>query len=345
MEYNTSIMKKSEIISLLLVAAAIGALLIAYFVRNDLLKPWIFLLSVALLIASLNPTSSKSKSVLTPGGNRVARVVAYFFIGMMGLGFVGLLLAPFIPSADIGVFGTIIIYGLFLVQLVSWFSYFYPRRWMARRLRWMVGEAQMPISQTGTGKGKILYTKEDNDGVSYSYIPSESHFFITRVMYLNPARYEKEYEERKYQLQVRMQQTQISLAWGISDCVSCLSFEVSIRLDKQDAKKDNVCRIREVIVDLAKEDFNQHLFTRLILDDETVHLETFHYQIIKMVIASADGDVERYDVSEFPYQRSEHFSEIVSKLSEDNRLDKLQSGELITEDEFEQVWLNASSSI
>ena len=111
MEYNTSIMKKSEIISLLLVAAAIGALLIAYFVRNDLLKPWIFLLSVALLIASLNPTSSKSKSVLTPGGNRVARVVAYFFIGMMGLGFVGLLLAPFIPSADIGIFGSIIIYG------------------------------------------------------------------------------------------------------------------------------------------------------------------------------------------------------------------------------------------
>ena len=334
-------MKKVEIISLLLVVAAIAGLLIAYFVENGLLTPWLFLLSLLSLIGAIDPTFSKQNRLRPQKNNRVGRAVTWLFIGMLGVGYVALLIAPFIPWLNVGIFYSLFIYGLSLVLLICWFQDFYPRRWMSRRLRWLEGKERLAISQTGAGKEKILFTW-DKDGITYTYLPSVHLFFISREMFMNPARYEKEYDERKYQLQVRTEQTRISHAWSISDCESSLSFKVTIRMKKQDATKDNVCRLRDVVVDLAKDDFNQHLFSRLMLDDEMAFMETFHYQIIRMVLISADGNVECFNMREEPYQQSKHLSRIISMLRKE-RLDKLQPEDLIEKDEFERIWFNETS--
>lgn len=337
-------MRKVEIVSLIIVVVAIAGVVIASQMESEILRPWIFLLSFLLFIAAGNPTFSKSKSSKLQEKNRVGRAVGWLFIGLMAVGYVLMLLSPFIPSTGMGIFPALVIYGCSLIFLIFWYRDFSMRRWMSCRLRWLTGNGKMPISQIGRGKELMLYTYKDKDGVSYAYSPSERQFFMFLTMFMNPARYEKEYEERKYQLQVRTEQTKIEHAWGISDCESSLSFKVSIRLTKKNSTKDNVCRLRDVIVDLTKDDFNQHLFTRIMVDDEEIFIEIYHYQLIRMLIVGAAGNAERYDLREETDSLSEQFFKIIDKLSEEQRLDKLRPEDLIEKDEFEHLWLNGEDS-
>ena len=172
----------------------------------------------------------------------------------------------------------------------------------------------------------------------YSYRPSEKRVYITRTMYLNPLRYENDYKERKSQIELRMEQTPIRFDWNVSDCNSILSFTVSVRLKKQNATKENVCCLRDVLKDLAKEDFDEHLFSKLMFDEDTVYLEFHHYNLIRMVLVDASGHIEHYSPQEPSEEPSERMDEIFWEIFEDNRMDRLQPGDLIDADEFERIW-------
>ena len=178
----------------------------------------------------------------------------------------------------------------------------------------------------------------DQNGLRYDYLPSEKTFHIYQTMYLNPRCYEKEYEERRCQLQKQIEQVQIPQVHCKTECDSNSSFSVSLRLKKRDATKENVCRIRDILKDLAKEDFNQHLFTRFVFDDDTVYLETYHYDIIRMMLVSAKGNVEHYNMQGPSYEPSERMDELYWEIDEDYLLYKLQPKDLIEAEEFERIW-------
>jgi hypothetical protein len=74
-------------------------------------------------------------------------------------------------------------------------------------------------------------------------------------MYTNPKRHPKEYEERKYQFQTRMEQTRIPFKGWISPPENPKNFLISVRIKKNFATPENIRIIRNVFVELSKEDY------------------------------------------------------------------------------------------
>ncbi len=332
-------LKKGEIVSLLLVVASIVGWIITFQMKIGDARKWMSILSLGLVAMSIDPTfflrrqSSKTKET-----NRVGRAVCYLFVVAAAV-FMLLMLfaAPFISEVSIGGYILILVFFTFFLIVVLR-SLYSAHGWLSRRLRWLKGKKQLTITSEGKGRKKVLYSDDDEKGISYAYKPAERLFFVNRTMYLNPARLEKEYSERKHQLQVRMKQTNIPLKWEISKCDGSLSFRASIGLLKKDATKENVCRIRNVMRSLAKEDFDQHLFSKHVFDDETVYMDSYHYQIIRMVLVGADDTVERYcpqDASDDAYER---LDEKYWAMYDEARMTNIKPADLIEADEFERIW-------
>lgn len=76
-------------------------------------------------------------------------------------------------------------------------------------------------------------------------------------MHLNPLRYLKEYEERKYQFNVRLERLGIPMDAYMSDIVGDYSYGTYVRLAKKDASPENIKLVRETLIDLAKDDFER----------------------------------------------------------------------------------------
>ena len=77
-------------------------------------------------------------------------------------------------------------------------------------------------------------------------------------MFTDPLRHEKEYGERKYQFEARMQQTRLPIDIKISDeSESNTGFRLTVRMSKAVATKENVLRVRDVFIHLAKDDYQQ----------------------------------------------------------------------------------------
>ncbi|MBR6188794.1 MAG: hypothetical protein IKQ59_07555 [Prevotella sp.] len=328
-------LKKVEIISLLLVVASIVGWIITFQMEIGDARKWMSILSLGLVAMSIDPTFSlQRKSSGTKDTNRVGRAVCYLFAVAAAVFMLFMLLAaPFISEVSIGGYILILVFFIFFLIVVLR-SLFSAHGWLSRRLRWLKGKKQLTI----TSEEKVLYSDDDEKGISYAYRPAERLFFVNRTMYLNPTRLEKEYSERKHQLQVRMEQTNIPLKWEISECDGSLSFRTSVGLLKKDATKENVCRIRDVMRDLAKEDFDQHLFSKHVFDNDTVYMDSYHYRIIRMVFVGADNTFERYcpqDASDDAYER---LDEKYWAMYDEARMTNIKPADLIEADEFERIW-------
>lgn len=326
-------MKKTEIISLLLIVAAVAGFVFAFQMEMGRLRELLGLLSMGLVIIAMDPTVHwRKKSSESNEINRVGRAITYALVCIV---LVILLIAIEVKGWSFVFFTILFCAGL----IVSVYSYYSPRGWLRRRLHWLAVDKNIKILETGKKRKKCFYTVEmDHNGLRYDYLPFEKKFHIYQTMYLNPRYYEKEYEERNCQLQKQIEQVHIPQVHCKTECDSNSSFSVSLRLQKRDATKENVCRIRDILKDLAKEDFNQHLFTRFVFDDDTVYLETYHYDIIRMMLVSAKGNVEHYNMQGPSYEPSERMDELYWEIDEDYLLYKLQPKDLIEAEEFERIW-------
>jgi len=275
--------------------------------------------------------------------SRIGRAVCYFLVWLaFTIMLIALSMAPFVRRVDGGDYYVILIIFIVVILIafgshISQHGYFSSRSWLSHRLKWLTGNENMLILKAGKKKEKEFFT-EEHDSMVYSYRPSEKRFYITRTMYLNPLRYEKEYKARKSQIELRLEQTPIRFDWNISDCDSILSFTVTVKLKKGDATKENVCCLRDALKDLAKDDFEEHLFSKLMFDEGTVYLEFHHYNLIRMVLDDTNGHIERYSPLGASEEPSEHLDEIIREIYEDNRMERLQPDDLIEADEFERIW-------
>ena len=333
-------MKKPEIISLLLFFAAISTMIACILIGKGNLRKWLIVLFIILLFLSMKPsiTSWKKTTKADIEKNRVARIIGYTFIVIALLIFLALLiLTPIINGVTSDYIVGVAIFTFFvLVLLIAHFSSF---GWMRTRMNWLTGNPDLYIWKEGKGKEKEYWAEDPTSGIYCHYSPSEKYFYLDRRMFLNPLRFEKEYEERKYQTQVRLQQTGIPMRAGLTDCNSATSYSVSFQISKRYAKKENVIRLRDVLIDLASDDYDKHLFNKFCYDDNIVYVETYHYSIIRMLIMSEGNDKPRfvYDketVEEIPFE----IEESIEKIGYDRFYDLLEPEDFIEQETFENLW-------
>ena len=150
------------------------------------------------------------------------------------------------------------------------------------------------------------------------------------------------YEERKYQFHTRMEQSLIpynELMISLFD--SIFSFKVIVEFDRKKATIDNIRTVRSIMMDLGKDDFNQHLFVRVTYENQIVLLDTYQYNLIRAMLLVNESVVEKYssiktvDVST---TKSDTLVPLLEKYFEKNKLAKISIDDIIEEKDFEELW-------
>ena len=234
-----------------------------------------------------------------------------------------------------------VIWSLFLL-FVLWKSM--DNFWLYSRLPVMCPKQYKKVkveidnySQTGD-----VYDEESE--ISYRYDAKKKHFLMSRTMYMNPFRYPKEYEERKYQFKTRIEQLRIPIGGWISEPNSTIRFDTSVRLEKKYATPENIKKIRETILDLAKNDYSQKVYSKFVFEDNlTLYMETFRYKLVKAMLVQSDVVVERYSPegdNNASQRASDELASLFKEMYNQQQLDKLTKDNMIDKLEFYQIWNN-----
>ncbi len=231
-----------------------------------------------------------------------------------------------------------VVLGIFsvLLLLILWKSM--DNFWIYRRLKAMSPNHYKTLkSHFNTVKQTIDLFDKDNI-ISFHYNIKEKRFYAITTMYTNPRCYSKEYEERKYQFQTRMEQTQIPLEAIVSPQESTLRFCATVWLMKRNATPESIRKIRGVFVDMSKEDYNEHIFSKFYVDNDTLYLETFHFNLVRALLVETDGAVERLSAQEGISEESSRLAIALKKMRDENLLDQLKPHHMIEAEEFERLW-------
>lgn len=340
-------MRKKEIVSLVLVLLSIAGFIITFQLEIGPTRQWVSLLSLGLLISSMSITRKQEK-------NRVARVVGFFFVAVILLtGIAAAIVGPFLffknntdfaPSDRIGFYVFEFLFWLVVVVLIL--SRFSALSWLERRVKWLTGKKNVykAIHSEGRGKEKLFIYYDEEAAMHYIYHYKTKYFYFLRAMFTNPSRHSKEYGERKYQFFTRMEQTRLPLelhVWPEEE--SCILFKTMVRMSKKDATKDNVRRIRDVMLHLAKDDYQQPVYLRFTYDDCTLYLETIHGRFERVALVDDKGLVEPFsyqgeDFSDPDHPVSQRLVELLCDVSDNDRLYKVSPQEIVDADTFNRLW-------
>ena len=122
---------------------------------------------------------------------------------------------------------------------------------------------------------------------------------------------------------------------------SIFSFKVIVEFDRKKATIDNIRTVRSIMMDLGKDDFNQHLFVRVTYENQIVLLDTYQYNLIRAMLLVNESVVEKYssiktvDVST---TKSDTLVHLLEKYFEKNKLAKISIDDIIEEKDFEELW-------
>lgn len=149
---------------------------------------------------------------------------------------------------------TVCIWSLLLL-FVLWKSI--DNFWINRRLPVMCPNNYKTVKVVIDNRNQTGDVYDEENDIHYRYDAKNKRFIICRVMHTNPLRYQKEYEERKYQFRVRLEQLRIPLDGYMSDIKGDYSYGTFARLTKKNASPENIKLVRETLIDLAKDDFKR----------------------------------------------------------------------------------------
>jgi len=224
---------------------------------------------------------------------------------------------------------------LFCVIFFSFCYYFLPTAWIRRRARWLTDNPNPDIWKSGKNSVYRFYDEERQ--LHYEYRKKRKQFRIDAFMCVNPRYYEKEWEERSRKIRMRMEQTAIPHDGKISVCSDCMYFSISIRLAKKHATKDNLCKIRDIMVEMKKDDFDSPYYVCRSFEGDTVYIEYEGYRISRLLLICGDQR-ERYDIHD-ETEPSDDISNILDFLYDDGEsLEELKPENFISQEEFERVW-------
>ena len=129
--------------------------------------------------------------------------------------------------------------------------------WINRRLPVMCPNNYKTVKVVIDNRNQTGDVYDEENDIHYQYDAKNKEFIIARAMHLNPLRYLKEYEERKYQFNVRLERLGIPMDAYMSDIEGDYSYGTLVRLTKKDASPENIKLVRETLIDLAKDDFER----------------------------------------------------------------------------------------
>lgn len=113
---------------------------------------------------------------------------------------------------------------------------------------------------------------------------------------------------------------------------------------KRYATRENIRRIREVFIDLSKEDYNSRLFSKFTFGENTLYLDTYHYKIVRAVLVGADSFVECCHPHTSSAKPSDRLAGIFEHICKDGSMDKLQPEDMINEEAFDGIWSKTSET-
>ena len=168
---------------------------------------------------------------------------------------------------------TVCIWSLLLL-FILWKSM--DNFWINRRLHAMCPNNYKTVKVVVDNYDQTGDVYDEENDIHFRYDAKNKKFIICRVMHTNPLRYQKEYEERKYQFRVRLEQLRIPLDGYMSDIKGDYSYGTFVRLTKKGASPENIKLVRDTLIDLAKDDY-------------------YKKSDIKQIIAAKDVCVAFYD--------------------------------------------------
>ena len=172
------------------------------------------------------------------------------------------------PLISIGIISLIYVYALIdlsvgsliaagawspLLIIILWKSM--DNFWINRRLPVMCPHNYKTVKVVVDSYNQLGDVYDEESDIYYQYNAKKKEFVIARAMHTNPLRYLKEYEERKYQFRVRLEQLRIPMDICMSDIKGDYSYGTFVKLKKKDATPENIKLVRETLIDLAKDDY------------------------------------------------------------------------------------------
>ena len=127
--------------------------------------------------------------------------------------------------------------------------------WINRRLHAMCPNNYKTVKVVVDNYDQTGDVYDEENDIHFRYDAKNKKFIIGRAMHTNPLRYSKEYEERKYQFNVRLERLGIPMDAYMSDIVGDYSYGTFVRLTKKDASPENIKLVRDTLIDLAKDDY------------------------------------------------------------------------------------------
>ena len=233
----------------------------------------------------------------------------------------------------------LLLYSCF-VLLILWSSK--DQFWIHRRLPAMTPNHYKTVN-VFLQKNKATLRDEDS-GIKFEYNVKKKELHITRNMFTNPLRYAKEYEERKRQFELLTERMGILHLAFIAKPENSSSFLVSIILSRSFTTPENISKCRDILIELSKEDYNQNLYAKFQYDEDWLYVDTYHFRLLRAMLVSADGEIERYSEDMRPSKvvpnstPSERFSLVLNKAAKMSILDKVKPSDIIEKDTFEEWW-------
>lgn len=262
-----------------------------------------------------------------------------FVVGLMGLVVIVLLCGGFF-GMSLETFVVNLLFWSCFVLLILWSSK--DQFWIHRRLSAMTPNHYKTV-HVFLQKNKATLCDEDSD-IKFEYNVKEKELHITRNMFTNPLRYVKEYEERKRQFELLTERMGILHLAFIAKPENSSSFLVSIILSRSFATPENISKCRDILIELSKEDYNQNLYAKFQYDEDWLYVDTYHFRLLRAILVSADGEIERYSKDMRPSKvvpnstPSERFSFVLNKAAKMSILDKVKPSDIIEKDTFEELW-------
>jgi hypothetical protein len=127
--------------------------------------------------------------------------------------------------------------------------------WINRRLHAMCPNNYKTVKVVVDNYDQTGDVYDEENDIHFRYDAKNKKFIIGRAMHTNPLRYSKEYEERKYQFRVRLEQLKIPMDIYMSDIKGDCSYGTFVKLIKKDASPENIKLVRDTLIDLAKDDY------------------------------------------------------------------------------------------